>query len=91
MSVSHFFMPVQNIIGPGALDEALQIVGKMGFRKALIVTDPGLSKIGVANTVSDKLAAQGANDGLWDWDLRSGQLPFAGLQIITPEAFLKEI
>ena len=24
-------------------------------------------------------------------DLRNGQLPFAGLQIITPEAFLKEI
>ena len=24
-------------------------------------------------------------------DLRSGQLPFAGLQFITPEAFLKEI
>lgn len=24
-------------------------------------------------------------------DLRSGQLPFAGLQVMTPEAFLKEI
>ncbi len=66
MSVSHFFMPVQNIIGPGALDEALQIVGKMGFRKALIVTDPGLSKIGVANTVSDKLAAQGIPATVFD-------------------------
>ncbi|MFM2324796.1 iron-containing alcohol dehydrogenase [Brachymonas denitrificans] len=66
MSVSHFFMPVQNIIGPGALDEALQIVGKMGFRKALIVTDPGLSKIGVANTVSDKLAAQGIPASVFD-------------------------
>ena len=66
MSVSHFFMPVQNIIGPGALDEALQIVGKMGFCKALIVTDPGLSKIGVANTVSDKLAAQGIPATVFD-------------------------
>ena len=66
MSVSHFFMPVQNIIGPGALDEALQIVGKLGFRKALIVTDPGLSKIGVANTVSDKLAAQGIPATVFD-------------------------
>ena len=66
MSVSHFFMPVQNIIGPGALDEALQIVGKMGFHKALIVTDPGLSKIGVANTVSDKLAAQGIPATVFD-------------------------
>ena len=66
MSVSHFFMPVQNIIGPGALDEALQIVGKMGFRKALIVTDPGLSKIGVANSVSDKLAAQGIPATVFD-------------------------
>ena len=66
MSVSHFFMPVQNIIGPGALDEALQIVGKMCFRKALIVTDPGLSKIGVANTVSDKLAAQGIPATVFD-------------------------
>ncbi len=66
MSASSFFMPVQNIIGPGALDEALQIVSKMGFRKALIVTDSGLSKIGLADTVSDKLATHGIAASLFD-------------------------
>ena len=45
---STFFIPAVNIIGNGCLDEAMAAIRNYGFRKALIVTDAGLAKAGVA-------------------------------------------
>jgi alcohol dehydrogenase len=38
----------------------------MGYKKALIVTDGALSKMGLAKTVADKLAAQGISADVFD-------------------------
>ncbi len=47
--ISTFFIPAVNIIGTGCIDEAMQAIRKYGFHKALIVTDAGLAKAGVAS------------------------------------------
>jgi len=66
MGVSQFFMPGKNILGLGALDEGINQIGQMGYKKALIVTDGALSKMGLAKTVADKLAAQGISADVFD-------------------------
>lgn len=66
MTVSEFFIPSHNILGPGALGQAMPIVGKMGFKKALIITDADLAKLGMAKLVADKLIAQGINTAIFD-------------------------
>ena len=66
MTVSEFFIPSHNILGPGALDQAMPIVGKMGFKKALIITDADLAKLGMAQLVADKLTAQGIDTAIFD-------------------------
>ncbi len=45
---STFFIPAVNIMGIDCLDEAMDAIRNQGFRKALIVTDNGLAKAGVA-------------------------------------------
>lgn len=59
MSVSQFFIPSQNVLGYGALDTALEQVLVFGYKKALIVTDPGLVKLGFGKNLSDKLHQKG--------------------------------
>ncbi|MGO1251758.1 MAG: iron-containing alcohol dehydrogenase [Alcaligenes aquatilis] len=66
MTVSEFFMTPHNVLGPGALDQAMPIVGRMGFKKALIITDPDLAKLGMAKLVADKLIAQGIDTAIFD-------------------------
>ncbi|MBQ9683604.1 MAG: iron-containing alcohol dehydrogenase [Neisseriaceae bacterium] len=39
MAVSSFFMPVTNLIGSGALNDGITQIARLGFKKALIVTD----------------------------------------------------
>jgi len=55
---STFFIPAVNIMGSGCLDEAMVAIRNYAFRKALIVTDSGLAKAGVATMVAEKLAMQ---------------------------------
>lgn len=66
MATSQFFMPSQNILGAGALDEGLAQVAGLGFKKALIVTDSALAKLGIAQTVADKLAEKGVSAVIFD-------------------------
>lgn len=66
MTVSEFFITAHNILGPGALDRSMPIVGKMGFKKALIITDASLSKMGMAKLVAEKLAAQKIDTAIFD-------------------------
>uniref|UniRef100_A0A1I7Y1B1 Fe-ADH domain-containing protein n=1 Tax=Steinernema glaseri TaxID=37863 RepID=A0A1I7Y1B1_9BILA len=44
----------------------MPIVGKMGFKKALIITDADLAKLGMAQLVADKLTAQGIDTAIFD-------------------------
>ncbi|GAB3464744.1 L-threonine dehydrogenase [Azotobacter salinestris] len=63
---STFFIPAVNMMGIGSLDEAMGAIKNHGFRKALIVTDAGLAKAGVADRVSQLLAQQDIASVLYD-------------------------
>lgn len=63
---STFFIPAVNIMGIGCLDEAMDAIRKYGFRKALIVTDSGLAKAGVAAMIAEKLAMQDIDSVIFD-------------------------
>ncbi|MHC8390721.1 L-threonine dehydrogenase [Pseudomonas sp. MDT2-39-1] len=63
---STFFIPSVNIMGNDCLDEAMDAIGKYGFRKALIVTDTGLAKAGVAKMIAEKLAMQDIDSVIFD-------------------------
>jgi len=63
---STFFIPAVNIMGNGCLDEAMTAIRNYGFRKALIVTDAGLAKAGVAARVAEKLALQDIESVIFD-------------------------
>ena len=63
---STFFIPAVNIMGNGCLDEAMVAIRNYGFRKALIVTDAGLAKAGVATMVAEKLAMQDIDSVIFD-------------------------
>ncbi|MBT2340344.1 MULTISPECIES: L-threonine dehydrogenase [Pseudomonas] len=61
-----FFIPAVNIMGLGCLDEAMTAIRNYGFRKALIVTDAGLAKAGVASKVVELLAIQDVDAVIFD-------------------------
>lgn len=63
---STFFIPAVNIMGNGCLDEAMTAIRNYGFRKALIVTDAGLAKAGVATQIAKKLEEQDIHAVIFD-------------------------
>jgi len=63
---STFFIPSVNIMGIDCLDEAMSAIRKHGFRKALIVTDAGLAKAGVAARIAGLLAMQDIDSVVFD-------------------------
>ncbi|MBC3898048.1 iron-containing alcohol dehydrogenase [Acetobacterium malicum] len=54
-----FFMPVVNLMGPGSVKEVGVQAKSLGLKKALIVTDAGLEKMGVADQVKEIIEAAG--------------------------------
>ncbi|HEX8543321.1 MAG TPA: L-threonine dehydrogenase [Pseudomonas sp.] len=63
---STFFIPSVNIMGLGCLDEAMQAIRNYGFLKALIVTDAGLAKAGLAAQIAGLLVEQGIDSVVYD-------------------------
>lgn len=63
---STFFIPAVNIMGIGCLDEAMTAIVGYGFRKALIVTDTGLAKAGVAQRIAEQLAVRDIDSRVFD-------------------------
>ncbi|HEY0845679.1 MAG TPA: L-threonine dehydrogenase [Noviherbaspirillum sp.] len=63
---STFFMPSVNLMGAGCLQDAVVAIRGHGFRKALIVTDTVLNKLGVAATIQSQLAAQDIQSVVFD-------------------------
>ncbi|MBX9297241.1 L-threonine dehydrogenase [Chromobacterium vaccinii] len=57
MSTSAFFIPSLNLMGAGCLQQAVDAMRGHGFRRALIVTDQGLVKAGLAGKVAEMLGA----------------------------------
>jgi len=63
---STFFIPAVNIMGADCLDDAMLAIRNYAFRKALIVTDAGLAKAGVAGMIAEKLALQDIDSVIYD-------------------------
>lgn len=55
MAASTFFIPSVNVIGNGALNDAMSTMKEYGYRRALIVTDAVLNKLGVAGDIQKRL------------------------------------
>ncbi|MDO4159103.1 MAG: lactaldehyde reductase [Prevotellaceae bacterium] len=53
--VNRFILNEVSYFGPGARKELAGVVNRLGFKKALVVTDKGLMKFGVAKMVIDEL------------------------------------
>ncbi len=66
MSTTTFFIPPVNLMGAGCLAEAVSAIRGYGFRHALIVTDAGLARAGVAAKVAGLLAAHDIQATVFD-------------------------
>ncbi|MFD1009071.1 L-threonine dehydrogenase [Oceanisphaera ostreae] len=58
MSTATFYMPAVNVIGAGAVEQAVSELSQLGFKHALIVTDKPLVELGYAGDLQQALAKQ---------------------------------
>jgi alcohol dehydrogenase len=61
-----FFIPTVTLIGVGASKEAGEQIKSLGAKKALLVTDKGLSSMGVAAKIADIVKAAGVDCVVFD-------------------------
>lgn len=59
MAVNRFILNEVSYFGPGARKELPGVVSRLGFKKALVVTDKGLVEFGVAKMVCDVMTEAG--------------------------------
>ncbi|QLQ82234.1 hypothetical protein HG537_0G04890 [Torulaspora globosa] len=65
-SVTGFYIPPTSYFGEGALEESVAHLKKQGFGRVLIVTDPGIAKIGVSDKVANLLKKAGLQVSVYD-------------------------
>ena len=63
--VNTFFSPNKVILGNGTVTQAGKEAGKLGAKKALIVTDAGVVKAGLVQGLEESLKAQEINFGIY--------------------------
>ena len=61
-----FYMPLMSLIGENCLEDAGQEIKKLGFKKALIVTDTVLREIGTATQVTNILESVNVSYAFYD-------------------------
>lgn len=66
MSVTSFFIPTVNLIGEGCVNEVGERLKSIGGKRALIVTDFFLSKIGIAERVRKIIEAAGLEAAVYN-------------------------
>ena len=64
--VNRFILNEVSYFGPGARKELPGVVARLGFKKALVVTDKGLMKFGVAKMVLDVMDEAGIKYEIFD-------------------------
>jgi len=64
--VKRFILNEVSYFGPGARKELPGVVARLGFKKALVVTDKGLMKFGVAKMVLDVMDEAGISYDIFD-------------------------
>ncbi|SCW03500.1 LAFE_0G11848g1_1 [Lachancea fermentati] len=65
-SVTGFYIPPISFFGEGALEEAADFIKGRDYVRALIVTDPGIVKIGLSDKVKAMLEARGLTVAVYD-------------------------
>jgi len=63
---STFYIPALNIMGENALNDAARQIDSFGFKQALIVTDPGMTKLGVTAEIESLLKEHGIKSLIYD-------------------------
>ncbi|MBO8138196.1 MAG: iron-containing alcohol dehydrogenase [Desulfotomaculum sp.] len=66
MTVSAYFIPTVNLMGPGCVNEVGERVKSLGGNKVLIVTDKGLSELGIADKVKGIIEDAGLKAVVFD-------------------------
>ena len=66
MAASTFYIPSVNVIGADSLKSAMDTMRDYGYRRALIVTDAILNKLGMAGDVQKGLAARDIFSVIYD-------------------------
>ncbi|WP_322407365.1 L-threonine dehydrogenase [Idiomarina sp. PL1-037] len=61
-----FYIPAVNIIGDNALKDAATQMDNYGFKQALVVTDPGMTKLGVTEEIKALLKEHGIGSLVYD-------------------------
>ncbi|MCL1074171.1 L-threonine dehydrogenase [Shewanella dokdonensis] len=61
-----FFIPSVNVLGQGAVDDAINDIKNLGFKHALIVTDKPLVSIGIVGNIAEKLGQVGLSVTVYD-------------------------
>lgn len=61
-----FFIPSVNVLGQGAVDDAIGDIQTLGFKRALIVTDKPLVSIGLVGQIAEKLGQAGISATVFD-------------------------
>lgn len=59
MATKYFYVPQSNLLGAGCIQDFGPEVASLGFKKALVVSDPFLTKSGVVYQVTQQLTASG--------------------------------
>ena len=65
MAQTTFFIPSLNLFGAGCLSGAADYVRARGFKRALIVTDMGMYKLGMAEKVGALLTERGVSSAIF--------------------------
>ncbi|SCV04960.1 LANO_0G15412g1_1 [Lachancea nothofagi CBS 11611] len=65
-SVTGFFIPPVSYFGEGALIEAANYIQTKDFKKAIIITDPGIARIGLSGKVTKLLEDRGLSVAIYD-------------------------
>ncbi len=66
MTISTYFIPTVNVIGPGSINGIGDQLKSLGGSKALIVTDKGVVDLGMADQVKDLLVDAGLEVVIFD-------------------------
>jgi alcohol dehydrogenase len=64
--VDPFRVPGSQLFGAGAVERIGEEAKRLGAQRALVLTDPGVAKAGIAGRVRDLLEAAGIATGLYD-------------------------
>ncbi|MBI3972844.1 MAG: iron-containing alcohol dehydrogenase [Chloroflexi bacterium] len=65
-TVFPFRVPASQFFGPGAVERVGEEAQRLGARRALVITDPGVAKAGIAGRVRELLEAASIATGLYD-------------------------